>query len=84
MSRRCHHGSARHAPLGRVPRRPAPAMPERHAAPAAYLSPMISSSPSGPHSEPIDEIEIEIESPAAAEAELVPQAEAEAQFVPEP
>lgn len=57
-------------------------MPERHAAPAAYLSPMISSSPSAPHTEPSDEIEIEIqiESLVEGEAELVPQADAAAQL----
>lgn len=34
MSRRCHHGSPRHAPLGRAPRRPLTAdLPRRAAAP---------------------------------------------------
>lgn len=39
MSRRCHHGSPRHVPLGRPFRRPATATPERHVGLAATGTP---------------------------------------------
>jgi hypothetical protein len=39
MSRRCHHGSPRHVPLGRIPRRPAATSPERHPATAFTAAP---------------------------------------------
>lgn len=60
-------------------------MPERHAPSASYLSPMTSAVPSAPHAEPIDEIEIEIESQSTveSEAERAPEAEAKAELVPQ-
>jgi hypothetical protein len=39
MSRRCHHGSPRHVPLGRIPRRPAAPTPERPAPAATHQAP---------------------------------------------
>jgi hypothetical protein len=40
MSRRCHHGSPRHAQLGRIPRRPTTMMPDRQPTTASTAAPV--------------------------------------------